>query len=67
MSPLYFDVVLFIGGVVAATVDTIRLDNRFGPGIAPHSWGFVTRWMVMYPKLCVTLLVTLSRTSHVQF
>ena len=36
--------VIFIGGIVAATVDTITLDGR-----APHSFGAVTRWIVMYP------------------
>lgn len=43
--------VLFIGGVVGATVETIRLDDRFGPGEHPHTFGYVTRWIVMYPLL----------------
>ena len=45
-STLSWLAVLFIGGVVGATVETIELDNTDQP---PHYFGAVTRWMVMYP------------------
>ena len=38
--------VLFIGGIVGATVETIELEND-----EPHNFGAVTRWMVMYPMV----------------
>ena len=47
MTPFLL-VVLFIGGVVGATVETIELDQE---NVAPHNFGAVTRWMVMYPTI----------------
>ena len=40
----FVSAVIFIGGIVAATVDTITLDSN-----VPHNFGAVTRWIVMYP------------------
>ena len=35
--------VLFIGGIVAATVEIIELSTPV------HSFGAVSRWLIMYP------------------
>lgn len=40
------DVVLFIGGVVAATVEIINFGS-----VPVHEYGTVTRWIVMYPSM----------------
>jgi len=41
------DVVMFVGGVVAATVELISLDSAISRPV--HSYGTVSRWIVMYP------------------
>ena len=53
---LLLSTVLFIGGVVGATVETIDVDSDQ----APHSFGAVTRWMVMYLHIMYCVCVCVS-------
>lgn len=51
MNALYAAAILFIGGIVGATVETIELDND-----APHNFGAVTRWIVIPISLFIFLV-----------
>ncbi len=44
MSSCCLHTVMFIGGVVAATMETINENS-----LPVHSFGVVARWIVMYP------------------
>ena len=48
--------VMFVGGVVAATVELINSDSS-----PVHEYGAYTRWIVMYP------LVMIALTKYSQF
>lgn len=43
---------MFVGGVVAATVELISLDPAISAPV--HSYGTVSRWIVMYPWILLT-------------
>ena len=51
---MHLCVVLFIGGVVAATVELISLDPAIS--VPVHSYGTVSRWIVMYPTQTIPLV-----------
>lgn len=46
-SILLYGAVLFVGGIVAATVELISLDDDISRPV--HSYGTVSRWIIMYP------------------
>ena len=45
---LFIGAVMFVGGVVAATVELINSGSE-----PVHEYGAVARWIVMYPKVLV--------------